>query len=43
MTYAEQALTNARKAGGSVTSGNILAAGGATVVGTWSYTPQASS
>jgi hypothetical protein len=41
--YAEQALQAVRGGGGVQTSGNILAPGGATVVGNWTYTPQASS
>lgn len=41
--YAEQALYAVRAAGGAVTSGNITAPGGATVVGSWTYTPQAST
>jgi hypothetical protein len=41
--YTEQALQAMRGAGGVLTSGNILAPGGATVVGSWSWTPQASS
>ena len=32
-----------RASGGKKTSGNILADGGVTVIGTWTYTPQASS
>jgi hypothetical protein len=41
--YTEQALQAVRAAGGVQTSGNILAPGGATVVGSWTYTPQATS
>jgi hypothetical protein len=41
--YAEQALQALRASGGALTSGNITAPGGATVVGSWTYTPQASS
>jgi hypothetical protein len=41
--YAEQALQAVRAAGGALTSGNIMASGGATVVGSWTYTPQATS
>jgi hypothetical protein len=41
--YAEQALHAVRAAGGALTSGNIMAPGGATVVGSWTYTPQATS
>jgi hypothetical protein len=39
LELAEQAI---RMAGGTVTSGNI-ATDGAVVIGTWTYTPQASS
>jgi len=39
LDLAEQAV---RSAGGSVTSGNILT-DGAVLLGTWTYTPQASS
>lgn len=42
-SYAQSAVHDLRAAGGAVTSGNILAPGGATVVGSWVYTPQASS
>jgi hypothetical protein len=38
-----QAAQDIRSAGGKKTSGNILADGGVTVVGSWTYTPQASS
>jgi hypothetical protein len=41
--YSEIALQAMRAAGGTQTSGNILAPGGATVVGSWSWTPQAGS
>ena len=41
--YGEQALAAMRAAGGALTSGNITAPGGVTVVGSWTYTPQASS
>ena len=41
--YGEQALAAMRSAGGALTSGNITAPGGATVVGSWVYVPQASS
>jgi hypothetical protein len=41
--YTEQALQAVRAAGGALTSGNILAPGGATVVGSYTYVPQASS
>jgi hypothetical protein len=41
--YTEQALQAMHAAVGTQTSGNILATGGATVVGSWSWTPQASS
>jgi hypothetical protein len=41
--YTEQALQAVRAAGGVLTSGNILAPGGVTVVGSWTYTPQATS
>jgi hypothetical protein len=37
------AVQDVRSNGGKHTSGNILAQGGATVVGTWVYTPQAAS
>jgi hypothetical protein len=43
--YARAAVQDCRSAGGKKTSGNILDAGnnGSTVVGSWTYTPQASS
>ena len=41
--YTKQALQALRAAGGTSTSGNIYAPGGATVVGSWTYTPQAAS
>ena len=41
--FAERGLQALRAAGGAVTSGNIMADGGVTVVGSWSYTPQAGS
>ena len=41
--FAHRALQAVVAAGGAVTSGNILDDGGATVVGSWSYVPQASS
>jgi hypothetical protein len=41
--YVEQALQAMRAAGGVQSSGNILAPGGATVVGNWTYVAQASS
>jgi hypothetical protein len=40
--FTERALTAVRAAGGVQTSGNIIDDGGVTVVGTWTYTPQAS-
>jgi hypothetical protein len=40
--YLNSAAQAARAAGGKQTSGNILAPGGVTVVGSWTYTPQAS-
>ena len=41
--FAERGLQVLRAAGGAQTSGNIMAEGGATVVGSWTYTPQAAS
>jgi hypothetical protein len=41
--YGELGLAAARRGGSAQTSGNILAAGGSTIVGSWTYTPQASS
>jgi hypothetical protein len=41
--YVEQAMQALRGAGGAQTSGNILAPGATTVVGSWTYTPQATS
>jgi uncharacterized protein (DUF3084 family) len=41
--YAQSAVQALRAAGGALTSGNITAPGGATVVGSWTYTPQASN
>lgn len=41
--YLNRAVQDVRGAGGKKTSGNILDAGGVTVVGTWTYTPQAAS
>jgi hypothetical protein len=41
--YGQQGLAAARAAGGALTSGNILAAGGSTIVGNWSYVAQAGS
>ena len=41
--YTERALQAVRSAGGATTSGNIMDDGGATVIGSWTYTPQASS
>jgi hypothetical protein len=40
--YLNLAIQDFRGAGGKHTSGNIVDAGGATVVGSWTYTPQAS-
>lgn len=37
------AAIDIRSAGGKKTSGSILADGGVTVLGTWTYTPVASS
>ena len=41
----EQLAENLHQAGGTLTSGNLIDAGpaGNTVLGTWTYTPQASS
>jgi hypothetical protein len=41
----KQASQNVRSAGGSATSGNLTDGGpqGTVVLGTWTYTPQASS
>jgi hypothetical protein len=39
----ELAKTDIRSNGGKKTSGNILAAGGVTVIGSWTYVPQATS
>jgi hypothetical protein len=41
--YAERAIQAVRGAGGAATSGNVLDDGGATVVGSWTYTAQAST
>lgn len=41
--FTELALNDVRSAGGKKTSGNLLDSGGVTVVGSWTYTPQASS
>ena len=41
--YLVAAVEDMRGAGGKKTSGNILDVGGATVVGSWTYTPQAGS
>ena len=41
--YTERGLQAARAAGGAVTSGNIMDDGGANVVGSWVYVPQAGS
>jgi hypothetical protein len=41
--YLVLAAEDMRGAGGKKTSGNIIDTGGATVVGSWTYTPQAGS
>ena len=41
--YSNAAVQAVRAAGGAQTSGNIYASGGATLVGSWTYTPQAAS
>jgi hypothetical protein len=41
--YLELAIQDVRGSGGKHTSGNIFESGGTTVVGSWTYTPQASS
>jgi hypothetical protein len=41
--FAERGLQAMRAAGGVQTSGNIMDDGGATVVGSWIYVPQATS
>jgi hypothetical protein len=41
--YLQAAAQDVRGAGGKKTSGNILEGGGVTVVGSWTYTPQATS
>jgi hypothetical protein len=41
--YLVLAAEDMRGAGGKKTSGNIIDTGGATVVGSWSYVPQAGS
>jgi hypothetical protein len=41
--YLNRALQDVRGSGGKHLSGNILDAGGVTVVGSWTYTPQAAS
>jgi hypothetical protein len=41
--FAQRAIQAIVSAGGLQTSGNILDDGGASVVGSWTYTPQASS
>jgi hypothetical protein len=38
--FGEKALQAVRAAGGNLTSGNIMDAGGVTVIGSWTYTPQ---
>jgi hypothetical protein len=41
--YLQAAALDMRSAGGKKTSGNILDNAGATVVGSWTYVPQAGS
>jgi hypothetical protein len=41
--YLHLAIQDLRGSGGKHVSGNIVEAGGVTVVGSWTYTPQASS
>lgn len=41
--YLQAAIQDVRSSGGKKTSANITEAGGTTVVGSWTYTPQASS
>ncbi|HZV07279.1 MAG TPA: hypothetical protein VE999_19505 [Gemmataceae bacterium] len=41
--YLNAAAQDVRGSGGKKTSGNILDPGGVTVVGSWTYTPQAST
>jgi hypothetical protein len=41
--YLNLAIQDFRGSGGKHTSGNIVEAGGVTVVGSWNYSPQASS
>jgi hypothetical protein len=41
--YLHLAAQDMRAAGGKKTSGNILDNAGATIVGNWTYTPQAGS
>jgi hypothetical protein len=41
--YLELAIQDLRGSGGKVTSKNITDSGGSTVVGSWTYTPQAAS
>jgi hypothetical protein len=41
--YLNLAIADLRGSGGKHTSGNIVEAGGVTVVGSWTYTPQAAS
>lgn len=41
--YSERAIQAVRASGGALASGNILDDGGANVVGSWTYTAQAST
>jgi hypothetical protein len=41
--YLQAAAQDVRGSGGKHTSGNIVESGGTTVVGSWTYTPQAAS
>lgn len=41
--YLNLAIQDVRSTGGKKTSGNIIESGGVTVVGSWTYTPQAGS
>lgn len=41
--YLQSASQDVRSPGGKKTSGNIVDSGGVTVVGSWTYTPQAAS
>jgi hypothetical protein len=41
--YLQAAALDMRSAGGKRTSGNILDNAGATIVGSWTYTPQAAT